>query len=74
MGICFPEESVAYRQARERLLEQEIALRSAIPEPGQDPRQVGTIEPLWNLLDLTPEGRAPDWEEQLSYCCHSAAR
>jgi hypothetical protein len=26
---------------------------------------VGTIEPLWNLLDLTPEGRIPDWEEQL---------
>jgi predicted dithiol-disulfide oxidoreductase (DUF899 family) len=25
-------------------------------EPGQDPRHVGTIEPLWNLFDLTPEG------------------
>jgi predicted dithiol-disulfide oxidoreductase (DUF899 family) len=36
-------------------------------EPGQDPRHVGTIEPLWNLLDLTPEGRGADWDEQLSY-------
>jgi predicted dithiol-disulfide oxidoreductase (DUF899 family) len=36
-------------------------------DPGQDPRHVGTIEPLFNLLDLTPDGRAPDWEEQLSY-------
>ncbi|HEX2289042.1 MAG TPA: DUF899 family protein [Pseudonocardiaceae bacterium] len=27
----------------------------APPEPGQDPRHVGTIEPLWNLFDLTPE-------------------
>src|SRR5919198_1506603 len=36
-------------------------------EPGQDPRHVGTLEPLWNLLDLTPEGRPPDWDEQLSY-------
>jgi predicted dithiol-disulfide oxidoreductase (DUF899 family) len=36
-------------------------------EPGQDPRHVGTLEPLWNLLDLTPEGRPRDWEEQLSY-------
>jgi predicted dithiol-disulfide oxidoreductase (DUF899 family) len=36
-------------------------------EPGQDPRHVGTIEPLWNLLDLTPEGRPPDWDEQLRY-------
>jgi predicted dithiol-disulfide oxidoreductase (DUF899 family) len=36
-------------------------------EPGQDPRHVGTLEPLWNLLDLTPEGRPRDWDEQLSY-------
>jgi predicted dithiol-disulfide oxidoreductase (DUF899 family) len=36
-------------------------------EPGQDPRHVGTIEPLWNLFDLTPDGRGADWEEQLSY-------
>jgi predicted dithiol-disulfide oxidoreductase (DUF899 family) len=34
---------------------------------GQDPRHVGTIEPLWNLFDLTPEGRPTDWDEQLSY-------
>jgi predicted dithiol-disulfide oxidoreductase (DUF899 family) len=36
-------------------------------EPGQDPRHVGTLEPLWNLLDLTPEGRPRDWAEQLNY-------
>ena len=36
-------------------------------EPGQDPRHVGTIEPLWSLFDLTPEGRGGDWEERLSY-------
>ena len=35
-------------------------------DPGQDPRHVGTLEPLWNLFDLTPEGR-PDWDEQLDY-------
>jgi predicted dithiol-disulfide oxidoreductase (DUF899 family) len=35
-------------------------------EPGQDPRHVGTIEPLWNLFDLTREGR-PEWDEQLRY-------
>jgi predicted dithiol-disulfide oxidoreductase (DUF899 family) len=33
----------------------------------QDPRHVGTIEPLWNLFDLTREGRPSDWDEQLSY-------
>jgi len=36
-------------------------------DPGQDPRHVGTIEPLWNLLDLTPRGRTQNWDEQLSY-------
>jgi predicted dithiol-disulfide oxidoreductase (DUF899 family) len=36
-------------------------------EPGQDPRHVGALEPVWNLLDLTPEGRPSDWDEQLSY-------
>jgi predicted dithiol-disulfide oxidoreductase (DUF899 family) len=36
-------------------------------EPGQDSRHVGTLEPSWNLFDLTPEGRGADWDEQLSY-------
>jgi predicted dithiol-disulfide oxidoreductase (DUF899 family) len=36
-------------------------------DPGQDPRHVGTLEPLWNLLDLTPGGRPADWDEQLTY-------
>jgi predicted dithiol-disulfide oxidoreductase (DUF899 family) len=36
-------------------------------EPEQDPRHVGTLEPLWNLFDLTREGRPTDWDEQLTY-------
>ena len=36
-------------------------------DPGQDLRHVGTIEPLWNLLDFTPGGRPSNWDEQLSY-------
>jgi len=36
-------------------------------DPGQDPRHVGTLEPVWNLLDLTPEGRPTAWDEQLRY-------
>jgi len=36
-------------------------------DPGEGPRHVGTLEPLWNLFDLTPEGRGTDWDEQLSY-------
>ena len=29
-------------------------------EPGQDPRHVDMVWPLWNVLDLTPDGRG-DW-------------
>jgi predicted dithiol-disulfide oxidoreductase (DUF899 family) len=36
-------------------------------DPGQDPRHVGTLEPVWNLFDFTREGRPADWDEQLSY-------
>jgi predicted dithiol-disulfide oxidoreductase (DUF899 family) len=36
-------------------------------DPRQEPRHVGTIEPLWNLFDLTPDGRGTGWDEQLSY-------
>src|SRR5215216_4534706 len=36
-------------------------------DPGHGPRHNGTLEPLWNLFDLTPEGRPTDWDEQLSY-------
>ena len=35
-------------------------------DPEQDPH-VGTLEPLWNLFDLTPEGRGTDWFEQMNY-------
>ena len=37
--------------------------------PGQDPRHAGTLEPLWNMMDLTPEGRPSGWNEQLHYDC-----
>ena len=33
----------------------------------QEPRHVGTIEPLWNLFDFTREGRPANWHEQFSY-------
>jgi predicted dithiol-disulfide oxidoreductase (DUF899 family) len=42
-------------------------LLTAPTDGDQDPRHVGTIEPLWNLFDLTPDGRPNDWYEQLSY-------
>jgi predicted dithiol-disulfide oxidoreductase (DUF899 family) len=43
-----------------------------LADPGQDPRHLGTVEPLWTLFDLTPAGR-PARDEQIEYsCCHSA--
>jgi predicted dithiol-disulfide oxidoreductase (DUF899 family) len=42
-------------------------LMFAPSDPGQHPRHVGTLEPVWNLFDLTPEGRPGDWDEQLRY-------
>jgi predicted dithiol-disulfide oxidoreductase (DUF899 family) len=36
-------------------------------DAGQDPRMAPEMAPLWNILDLTPAGRAPDWYPKLSY-------
>ena len=36
-------------------------------EPGQDPRHVSTLEPVWNMFDLTRAGRGTDWDEQITY-------
>lgn len=34
-------------------------------DPGQDPRSAPEVDPLWNLLDTTPQGRRPDWYPSL---------
>ena len=36
-------------------------------DPGQDPRGAVELMVLWNILDLTPEGRGTDWYPKLSY-------
>ena len=36
------------------------------PEPGQEYRHNDLLDPLWNMLDLLPEGRG-DFEPKLSY-------
>jgi predicted dithiol-disulfide oxidoreductase (DUF899 family) len=36
-------------------------------DPGQDFRHVDFMWPLWNILDLTPEGRGDDWGPKLEY-------
>jgi len=42
-------------------------LMFAPAEPGQDMRHVDMIWPLWNLFDVTPDGRGKKWNPQLSY-------
>jgi predicted dithiol-disulfide oxidoreductase (DUF899 family) len=39
----------------------------APPDRGQDPRHVDLIWPVWNLLDMTPEGRSAKWGPKLRY-------
>ena len=36
-------------------------------DPGQDPRGAPEMDPLWLLLDTTPEGRGTDWYPKLVY-------
>jgi predicted dithiol-disulfide oxidoreductase (DUF899 family) len=43
----------------------ELAFAPADPE--QHPRHVDFMWPLWNVLDLTPEGRGSDWHPRLEY-------
>jgi predicted dithiol-disulfide oxidoreductase (DUF899 family) len=42
-------------------------LLQAPKEQGQDGRHVDLIWPLWNLFDLTPEGRGKQWYPKLKY-------
>ena len=34
-------------------------------DPGQDPRMAPDLMPMWNIFDLTPEGRHPTWYPKL---------
>jgi predicted dithiol-disulfide oxidoreductase (DUF899 family) len=36
-------------------------------DPGQDPRGAPDLPPMWNVLDMTPEGRGADWYPKLDY-------
>ncbi|MGC2163309.1 MAG: DUF899 family protein [Silvibacterium sp.] len=42
-------------------------MSSAMADPGQDPRGGPDLDPLWLMLDLTPEGRGSDWYPRLEY-------
>jgi predicted dithiol-disulfide oxidoreductase (DUF899 family) len=42
-------------------------LMDAPRDPGQEPRHVDFIWPIWQLLDVTPAGRGTDWSLQREY-------
>lgn len=39
----------------------------APPDRGEDPRHIDMMWPLWNVLDLTPDGRGKKWYPSLAY-------
>ena len=70
-GMQLPLVTVFHREGGEIRHFWSSELMFAESDEGQDPRHNGTLEPLWNLFDLTREGRPMEWNEQLSYgCCH----
>jgi predicted dithiol-disulfide oxidoreductase (DUF899 family) len=40
---------------------------SETADPGQDARGAPDLDPLWTMLDTTPEGRGADWYPKLEY-------
>jgi predicted dithiol-disulfide oxidoreductase (DUF899 family) len=65
-GAQLPILNVFSRQGAEihHIWASELAF--VAPEPGQDPRHIDMLWPLWHALDLTPEGRG-DFRPPLTY-------
>jgi predicted dithiol-disulfide oxidoreductase (DUF899 family) len=42
-------------------------MTNEMADPGEDPRGAVDLAPLWNVLDLTPAGRDPQWYPKLDY-------
>lgn len=66
-GFQMPMVTVFHRDGSEIRHFWSSEMLYAPADPGQDPRHAGTIEPSWNIFDLTREGRPSDWQEQLDY-------
>jgi predicted dithiol-disulfide oxidoreductase (DUF899 family) len=68
-GAQLPLMTVFHRHGNEIRHFWTSELMFATPDPGQDPRHNGTIEQIWNIFDLTAEGRPASWHEQFHYDC-----
>ena len=72
-GAQLPVMTVFHRQGNEVRHFWTSEMVFAPSDPGQDQRHNGPIEQLWNIFDLTPDGRPTEWHEQFNYdCCHPA--
>ena len=73
LGILTPEGDewpalVVYRRDGDKVrLFWAGEMSGEMADPGQDPRGAPELAPLWNILDLTPEGRDPKWYPKLNY-------
>ncbi|RZA24678.1 MAG: DUF899 domain-containing protein [Proteobacteria bacterium] len=66
-GTENPGIMVFKREGDEVRLFYMVEMPKEAADPGQDPRVSPDLGTLWNVLDLTPEGRGKDWYPKLSY-------
>ncbi|HEV2701881.1 MAG TPA: DUF899 family protein [Steroidobacteraceae bacterium] len=66
-GLEYPALVVYRREASQVRMFWAAEMSDEMADPGQDPRGAPDLAPLWNILDLTPEGRDPHWYPKLSY-------
>jgi predicted dithiol-disulfide oxidoreductase (DUF899 family) len=66
-GQEYPALVVYRREGTRARLFWAAEISGEMADPGQDPRGAPDLAPLWNMLDLTPEGRDPHWYPKLSY-------
>lgn len=66
-GDQMPALNVFVRRGQKLFHSYNTELLFVPTEPGQNARHVDLLWPLWNLFDLTPDGRGTDWYPKLSY-------
>ena len=66
-GTENPALVVYHREGNTVRLFWSSAMKLAMADPGQDPRDAPDIASLWSILDLTPDGRGTDWYPKLAY-------
>lgn len=66
-GFEYPALLVLRRDGETVRLHWAAETNDEMADPGEDPRGAVELQSLWNLLDLTPEGRGTDWLPKLEY-------